>query len=1177
MVFRIEHELVNRDLDIERVENGALVHYTAVAQGEFRVMRPGKVLAQAGATLWHRLNHPGGTVISGTHGTVGGIGNPVGSRWTEEFPDPLIKPDAGPVPFDLEIRILDPDGKHFTAAEVTVSDLERFKDLRGIARPWFFTVAGTSQTFRAEEVIGEPAGKVFMQITETVLSASAAPLVDSTELGADVQRFEFDLYRIGDLVAEVTPLTDTAAPWQGTLRLVDPDGSEIARDDDGSLRCPIGFSHLARSRDAATWAPRPWTLEVLPQAGSAAGTHTVGATVLGQVRLNPDAVKARAEKLFGADGHAIEIVGKDRPRDESVGPDLIEAVLTIHDPVAAETIDMHGLLDDRLPKKSPDGTRFHLRAEEPVSLGLTEANIGTAAEIYLKVGSLRVASISAELTRTLSRPGGLVNDGPFPEGTPVLRLDVGVEGRLELHTLAGPLSDPVHLADVSAKGGHVAVELGITFGPDTEDVDGDGDLGPRPTIRAWMVGEPFDFDFEAAGLAIAVVALNLVAATAEDFISKLVNDGVQEKLDDLFGDPDTVNEVLMLVLGTHLDWKAPRYDAEQSVEVVFEYVAPVEPEPKPKSNYAAVIGRDFEILPTGDVRVTGALGDLEATWVADNLTAKIDHIVVVMMENRSYDHVLGYRAMASRDGSRPADGADGWTQELIDAVNKRFPAPGPDEEVPIRPMRQSAFAKNLAGRHTCLPSGVGHSVASVAQQLAGRFEGPGGRKINDPAGFVENFLHKYLHDHYRDPETGVVQWDVLRYYETDHSVTYDGTSPPAPVDDLPVYDFLANNFAYSDTFFCSHPGPTLPNRMFLLTGDFQHDRFGYSIPDNNSGDNFLLSRAPTIFDILEREGVSWRVYESGPSVAMLRFFARYAGETTRILKYEQFATDVADGVLPQFVMIEPQMHAHPEDDDHPPADMWRGQKLIGDIYATLTSEPELFERTMLIVTYDEHGGLYDHVIPPVAEVLKGTDLPGGGQNTGPVSDDRDDGWTSEGDAGDGGSSGGGSGAPGTRYVGLGRSREVLRDVAMGERPSATSGENTRPVEPKVPAVPVPYGVRVPTFVVSPWVPAGKGPSVTLDFCSILKTVLARFCGDTRPFLSDRVEASYTLEAFLTEPAPRPIPAGLPTIDELPLTVRSGGISPATAIGTAPLFRSQMIEGEVDSHELMGRLARMLGR
>ena len=71
--------------------------------------------------------------------------------------------------------------------------------------------------------------------------------------------------------------------------------------------------------------------------------------------------------------------------------------------------------------------------------------------------------------------------------------------------------------------------------------------------------------------------------------------------------------------------------------------------------------------------------------------------------------------------------------------------------------------------------------------------------------------------------------------------------------------------------------------MYSLAGDLQHDRFGFPILDNNNGDNFLLSRAPTIYDFMARKGLSFRVYESFPSVTMLRMFARYATDTTNIV------------------------------------------------------------------------------------------------------------------------------------------------------------------------------------------------------------------------------------------------------------------------------------------------------
>jgi phospholipase C len=328
---------------------------------------------------------------------------------------------------------------------------------------------------------------------------------------------------------------------------------------------------------------------------------------------------------------------------------------------------------------------------------------------------------------------------------------------------------------------------------------------------------------------------------------------------------------------------------------------------------------------------------------------------------------------------------------------------------------------------TCLPKKVGHELDDVAQQLSLLAAGPGDRKINSPKGFVDNFKPRLESD-----PRGVVAGDVLGVYDEQ---------------DLPFFAYLAENYAYCDQYYSSHPGPTLPNRMYSLAGDLQHDRFGFPIPDSNNSDNFLLSRAPTIYDLLLRKGVSFRIYESVPSVTMLRMFARYATDDTHIVPRAQLEVDIAPGGrgLPAFTVIEPQMHAQPEDDDHPDADMYRGQIFLKGVYDALTSNRALWESTLLIISYDEHGGFYDHVVPPIADVY----------NTR-------------------------SGSP------------VVETGAL------RSASSTKPS----PLLTTFYGVRVPAFVVSPWTGRGKGPSVTLDHCSILKTVLARFLGAEKPFLSE---------------------------------------------------------------------------
>jgi hypothetical protein len=114
-----------------------------------------------------------------------------------------------------------------------------------------------------------------------------------------------------------------------------------------------------------------------------------------------------------------------------------------------------------------------------------------------------------------------------------------------------------------------------------------------------------------------------------------------------------------------------------------------------------------------------------------------------------------------------------------------------------------------------------------------------------------------------------------------------------------------------------------------------------------------------------------------------------------------------------------------------------------------------------------------------------------------------------------------------------------------------------------------YGLRVPTFVVSPWTPAGKGPDIVLDHCSILKTILARFCGDTRPFLSDRVDASLTFDAYLSAPAPRLDVPPPPPLAALPAETS------ATGIDTGPVSREQLSRDDVEFDDLTGLFARVL--
>jgi phospholipase C len=98
---------------------------------------------------------------------------------------------------------------------------------------------------------------------------------------------------------------------------------------------------------------------------------------------------------------------------------------------------------------------------------------------------------------------------------------------------------------------------------------------------------------------------------------------------------------------------------------------------------------------------------------------------------------------------------------------------------------------------------------------------------------------------------------------------------------------------------------------------------------------------------------------------------RYISDPSHCAKIDQFVLDAKDGCLPDYAFIEPEIigydDSRPNDDQHPVSDIRFGENLINRVYqALLDGPPEQFDRTLLIITYDEHGGIFDHVAPPIA-------------------------------------------------------------------------------------------------------------------------------------------------------------------------------------------------------------------
>lgn len=266
-------------------------------------------------------------------------------------------------------------------------------------------------------------------------------------------------------------------------------------------------------------------------------------------------------------------------------------------------------------------------------------------------------------------------------------------------------------------------------------------------------------------------------------------------------------------------------------------------------------------------------------------TAPFEHVVLVMMENRSFDHLMGW-----------LPGADGHQAGLI-----------------------------YIDSH-----GVAHQTYSLAPDYTGcphpdPDHSYSGGRIQYDAGKMDGFLRDSQNDIY-----------CIGYY--------DEAS-------LPFYNALARNYSAFDHYFCSILGPTFPNRLFQHAA--QTDRLTNS---------FTISTLPTIWDTLQQAGVSAHYYYSD-----VPFLALWGAKYIPIsASYQQFLIDAAGGALPAFSFVDPRYTITDDgsgNDDHPHADMRAGEAFMAEIYRAVTSSP-LWPKTVLIYSFDEWGGFFEHVPPP---------------------------------------------------------------------------------------------------------------------------------------------------------------------------------------------------------------------
>jgi len=185
--------------------------------------------------------------------------------------------------------------------------------------------------------------------------------------------------------------------------------------------------------------------------------------------------------------------------------------------------------------------------------------------------------------------------------------------------------------------------------------------------------------------------------------------------------------------------------------------------------------------------------------------------------------------------------------------------------------------------------------------------------------------------------------------------------------DIPFYYQLASTFSISDTYFCELLGPTFPNRLYYLASS----SFGLV------ANRFDQMNRRSIFTVLNERQISWKIYLSDvPLGFVLHAFSSESqvpnagldgSAADKLAPISQFAVDAAAGTLPQVAWVDPQFITGraTQTSEHPPGDIQVGQKFVYDQVHALLNSPS-WSSSVMFITYDEHGGIFDHVAPPKA-------------------------------------------------------------------------------------------------------------------------------------------------------------------------------------------------------------------
>jgi phospholipase C len=301
-----------------------------------------------------------------------------------------------------------------------------------------------------------------------------------------------------------------------------------------------------------------------------------------------------------------------------------------------------------------------------------------------------------------------------------------------------------------------------------------------------------------------------------------------------------------------------------------------------------------------------------------NILDKVKTVVLLMYENRSFDHMLGHLSLEKINNQ-----ADGLRSPLRNFNNI---------------YEGDTYNAYAIEEDSQLPFDLPHEFSDISTQLA---KSPVTGKFT-MSGFVQTYVEK----------TGMapnIQCQPMGFFKSAQA---------------PISSFLAGRFCTCDRWFTPVPTSTQPNRNMAFFGDTKSHftRPGLSDMDNS------------IFDWMTKAGIRWRVYHDG-----LSFFILYPKQWEHVFgknfrKYEALAFDMIhepEETAPQVIIIEPSYQDAPHigsdrpNDNHPPLAIGWGEEFLRNTYRALIANPQKWESTVMITYYDEHGGFYDHVPPPI--------------------------------------------------------------------------------------------------------------------------------------------------------------------------------------------------------------------